>query len=101
MPIRVLKRVALLRYLAALVATTVALAQPTPSATTQPKVSISMPWVRNVKNNRGVIIFVHGVTGDHRSTWTSQAGFWPDMLTRDSNFDGQNIYVYNYPSPRA
>jgi pimeloyl-ACP methyl ester carboxylesterase len=47
-----------------------------------------------------VIIFVHGVTGDERSTWTSGAGFWPDMLTRDPTFDGQNIYVYRYPSPR-
>jgi len=58
------------------------------------------PWVRNLPNNHGVIIFVHGVLGDERSTWSSGDQYWPSTLTHDPTFDGQNIYVYRYPSPR-
>src|SRR5260370_23401574 len=57
-------------------------------------------WVRNLPSNRAAIIFVHGVMGDERSTWTSGNQYWPSMLDRDPTFNGQNIYVYHYPSPR-
>ncbi len=58
-------------------------------------------WIRQVPKNRGVIIFVHGLTGDATSTWTSSSRkYWPDMLTQDSAFDGQGIYVYEYVSPK-
>src|SRR5438045_4810973 len=57
-------------------------------------------WVRHDPMNHGVIVFVHGVMGDERSTWSFGASYWPEMLTHDSVFDGQNIYVYRYPSPR-
>jgi pimeloyl-ACP methyl ester carboxylesterase len=60
----------------------------------------SLPWVRHLTTNHGVIVFVHGVMGDERSTWTSSDQYWPVMLTRDTTFDGQNIYVYHYPSPK-
>lgn len=57
-------------------------------------------WIRKVPNNQGVIVFVHGITGDATSTWTSSSGtYWPEMLTHDPVFDGQGIYVYHYPSP--
>jgi pimeloyl-ACP methyl ester carboxylesterase len=60
-------------------------------------------WIRHLPQNRGVIIFVHGVMGDERGTWTSTSGkaYWPEMLTHDPDFDGQNIYVYHYQSPRV
>jgi pimeloyl-ACP methyl ester carboxylesterase len=57
-------------------------------------------WVRHLPKNQGAIVFVHGVTGDEKTTWTSAHAYWPDMLTRDRTFDGQDIYVYRYPSPR-
>ena len=61
----------------------------------------NLPWVRNVPSNHGVIIFVHGVTGEERSTWTSDDGhFWPSMLLDDPAFEGENVYVYHYSSPR-
>jgi pimeloyl-ACP methyl ester carboxylesterase len=60
----------------------------------------TLPWVRHLPGNDSVIVFVHGVTGDARTTWNSKGGYWPSMLTRDPVFDGQNIYVYEYPSPR-
>ena len=67
------------------------------AAQTKPQATI--PWVRKLPTNHGVIVFVHGVTGDERSTWTSGDQYWPAMLTHDPAFDGQNIYVYKYPSP--
>jgi pimeloyl-ACP methyl ester carboxylesterase len=58
----------------------------------------SIPWVRHATGNHGVIIFVHGVTGDAHETWKSGDAFFPEMLTHDPAFDGQNIYVYQYPT---
>jgi len=58
-------------------------------------------WVRHDQQNQGVIVFVHGVLGDGRGTWTSTTGaYWPEMLTHDRDFDGQNIYVFDYRSPK-
>ena len=53
-------------------------------------------YVRNDPKNETVIIFVHGVTGDSRSTWTSDRThhFWPDMLKGDPAFIGMNIFMY-------
>jgi hypothetical protein len=58
--------------------------------------------VRNVPTNDAAIIFVHGVTGNSRETWTndSSKGFWPEMLTEDPALNGTNIFVYGYDSPR-
>lgn len=58
------------------------------------------PWIRHEAGDHGVIVFVHGLLGDERSTWTSGNFYWPEMLTHDRTFDGQDIYVYHYPSPR-
>ncbi len=56
-------------------------------------------WIRHDPNNHGVIVFVHGILGDERTTWTSGNAYWPEMLTHDHTFDGQDIYMYHYPSP--
>jgi len=77
----------------------VALATAAPGSA-QTKSHATIPWVRNLPSNHAVIIFVHGVTGDELSTWTSSDQYWPSMLTRDPTFSDQNIYVYHYPSPR-
>jgi pimeloyl-ACP methyl ester carboxylesterase len=52
-----------------------------------------------VPQNKSVILFVHGVVGDAKSTWSDGTHYWPAMLREDPAFDGQNIYVYKYPSP--
>ena len=70
------------------------------SLSAQPKSEPTLPWVRKLVSNPGVIVFVHGVTGDDRETWSSGTHFWPSMISRDPAFNGQNIYVYRYPSPR-
>ena len=56
-------------------------------------------WVRKSPQNHGVIVFVHGIMGDGRSTWTSGNAYWPEMITHDHTFDGQDVYVYHYSSP--
>lgn len=30
------------------------------------------------------VVFVHGLTGDPKSTWTADEGFWPDWLAEDN-----------------
>jgi pimeloyl-ACP methyl ester carboxylesterase len=52
--------------------------------------------------NTGVIIFVHGLTGDGVGTWTASRSkaYWPQMLREDPNFAGYDVYVVQYPTPR-
>jgi Leucine-rich repeat (LRR) protein len=40
--------------------------------------------------------------GDGISTWTNPTtrAYWPDMISHDRSFDGFDIYVYEYPTPR-
>lgn len=59
-------------------------------------------WVRQLGADKakGVIVFVHGVLGDAQKTWSNGNTYWPELLTRDKTFDGQDIYVYEYPSPK-
>ena len=47
-----------------------------------------------------MIVFVHGVLGNWRTTWSNGRSYWPELLTRDKTFDGQDIYVYDYQSPK-
>jgi Leucine-rich repeat (LRR) protein/pimeloyl-ACP methyl ester carboxylesterase len=58
-------------------------------------------WVRRQGSDhvQGVIVFVHGVLGNSWTSWLNGNFYWPEMLTRDRTFDGQDIYVYSYPSP--
>jgi pimeloyl-ACP methyl ester carboxylesterase len=61
-----------------------------------------LPWIRRTDPVRsdGVIVFVHGVTGNARTTWSSGGSYWPELLARDEAFNGQDVYAYGYPSPR-
>jgi pimeloyl-ACP methyl ester carboxylesterase len=47
-----------------------------------------------------VIIFIHGVLGRAAETCRNGSTFWPELLTKDHTFDGQDIYVYSFPSHR-
>ena len=54
-------------------------------------------FVRHSEDADTVIVFIHGISGDSKSTWTAQNGaYWPDLLTKDKTFDGVDIYVYQY-----
>jgi pimeloyl-ACP methyl ester carboxylesterase len=56
-------------------------------------------YVRRSENADTVIVFVHGVLGEGKTTWTSANGsYWPEMLVKDTSFDGTDIFVYSYPT---
>jgi pimeloyl-ACP methyl ester carboxylesterase len=45
-----------------------------------------------------IVIFVHGVLGASKSTWTNGPSYWPSLLTTDSTFNDLDIFVYSYPT---
>jgi hypothetical protein len=55
-------------------------------------------YVREVADAEGVIVFLHGFTGNAVETWTnSETGaYWPELLTTDPTFNDFNIYVHEY-----
>jgi hypothetical protein len=60
--------------------------------------SPSSRYIRNT-NADTVIVFVHGVFGDSTSTWTApNNAYWPDIVTHDPEFDGTDVFVYQYPT---
>jgi triacylglycerol esterase/lipase EstA (alpha/beta hydrolase family) len=61
---------------------------------------IHSQYVRRA-NADTVIVFVHGVFGGAVGTWTnsSSGAYWPKMLSEDSQFQNDDIYVYSYSSP--
>ena len=59
----------------------------------------SFPFIRKAGKDR-LIVFVHGVLGDYRGTWTADNGaYWPDLLKGDPKFNDYDIYTYGYSSP--
>lgn len=64
---------------------------------------VSLPYIRSSSTmaaKKPVIVFVHGLFGDADSTWRySRTVYWPELLTKDSTFNGWDIYVASYPTP--
>jgi pimeloyl-ACP methyl ester carboxylesterase len=55
-------------------------------------------YLRGPSKDR-VVVFIHGLSGDVDSTWTSSNGtYWPQLLLQDSTFDDFDIYAVNYPA---
>jgi pimeloyl-ACP methyl ester carboxylesterase len=50
---------------------------------------------------KGVIVFVHGILGDSRSTWTNSANgkYWPALIKADPAFLGFNVYINEFATP--
>jgi pimeloyl-ACP methyl ester carboxylesterase len=56
-------------------------------------------WVSRDEGHETAVVFVHGVLGDLRSTFTADNGtFWPDLLKTDPLFKDVDIYTYGYRS---
>lgn len=70
-----------------------------PEAETKPAESKSF-WVRQDEKPR-VIVFVHGVLGDARGTWTNTetGAFFPDLVAKEASFNDAGIFVAGFPSP--
>jgi hypothetical protein len=55
-------------------------------------------YLRRDASEAVAIVFIHGVLGDSTSTWTNGQSYWPELLSKDRDFDGTSIYVYEYPT---
>jgi pimeloyl-ACP methyl ester carboxylesterase len=57
-------------------------------------------YVRKVAGFRTAIVFVHGIFGDARETWTNPVtkAYFPDLVATDSQFAGADVYTYEYPT---
>lgn len=63
----------------------------------------SSGYIRYDPSKKEVIVFVHGVVGDSRDTWTNaQTGsYWPALVRDDSTFSDANVWVFGYSSPKV
>jgi pimeloyl-ACP methyl ester carboxylesterase len=62
--------------------------------------AIKSQYIRQT-SKESVIVFVHGVLGDAKETWTNDKTkvFWPNLIKEDPLFNRFDIYVYSYSSP--
>jgi hypothetical protein len=51
---------------------------------------------------KDVVVFVHGVTGDAKETWTNPVtgAYWPQIVRSDSRFSDTNVWVFSFASPK-
>jgi pimeloyl-ACP methyl ester carboxylesterase len=58
------------------------------------------PILSTSQSKSKAVVFVHGIFGDGRSTWTAEDGktYWPDLLGGDSQFADADIVVKSYMS---
>lgn len=52
------------------------------------------------EGSRELVIFVHGLTGDRKETWTNAktGSYWPSILSADAQFEGASVISVEYPS---
>lgn len=57
-------------------------------------------YVKRGPGSATVTVFVHGVLGDSRSTWTnSDTGvYWPELIASDPDTQGTDVFVYSFAS---
>jgi len=59
-------------------------------------------YINQDRSRKEVIVFVHGVTGDAKETWTNEQtkAYWPALIRSDETFSAANVWVFNFVSPR-
>lgn len=59
-------------------------------------------YLQHDPKRKEVIVFVHGVTGDAKETWTHEQtkAYWPSLVREDGEFAAANVWVYSYFSPK-
>lgn len=59
-------------------------------------------YIKRDLSREDVIVFVHGVTGDARETWTNEKtkAYWPSLVREDEIFSAANVWVFSYFSPK-
>jgi pimeloyl-ACP methyl ester carboxylesterase len=58
-------------------------------------------FLKPAKHTDGVIVFIHGLFGDAESTWKNKTtgAFWPNLVSEDPAFAGDDIFLVGYGSP--
>lgn len=53
-------------------------------------------------SRKEVIVFVHGVIGDAKDTWTNEQtkAYWPSLIRSDETFSAANVWVFSFFSPK-
>jgi pimeloyl-ACP methyl ester carboxylesterase len=46
-----------------------------------------------------VIVFVHGIHGDHETWRASNGAYWPQLIQSDPHFQQSDVVVAEYPTP--
>jgi pimeloyl-ACP methyl ester carboxylesterase len=46
-----------------------------------------------------VIVFVHGIHGDHETWRAANGAYWPQMIQTDPHFQQSDVVVAEYPTP--
>jgi pimeloyl-ACP methyl ester carboxylesterase len=64
--------------------------------------SIPSAYIQRDPARKDVIVFVHGVTGDAKETWTNtdNKAYWPELIRSDERFASANVWVFSYVSPK-
>ncbi len=48
-----------------------------------------------------VIVFVHGLHGDHETWRAANGAYWPDLVKSDPRFQRSDVVVAEYPTPSS
>ena len=59
---------------------------------------VSFTIVHNPEQALLDVVFVHGLTGDPKKTWTSKAGYWPDWMAEDH--PDVRVCTFGYPASK-
>lgn len=52
---------------------------------------------RHNDNNKDLVVFIHGIFGSSQNSWKHSSGsYWPELLSKDHDFDRYNIYLIDY-----
>lgn len=59
-------------------------------------------YIKHDPSRKEVIVFVHGVTGGAKDTWTNEQtkAYWPSLVREDKTFSAVNVWVFSYFSPK-
>jgi pimeloyl-ACP methyl ester carboxylesterase len=70
------------------------------AATSYGQAALAEPPSKYIRNEGSdtALVFIHGVLGDAISTWTNGDAYWPELLTKDHDFDGTDIFILSYPT---
>lgn len=59
---------------------------------------VSLQIISNPEKALVDVVFVHGLTGDPKATWSSKGGFWPELMAEDH--PDARISTFGYPASR-